>query len=139
VLFRSRIGRYAARERAHEILAWIGLADKVDLIAGTLPYGDERRIGIARALATTPDFLLLDEPAAGTNEKDVPDLMRMIAGIRDEFGCGLLVVEHNMGLIMGLCERVQVIDHGATIALGTPSEVQRDPEVRRAYLGDEDA
>lgn len=133
-----RVGRYAARARAREILDWIGLGDKAGLIAGTLPYGDERRIGIARALATTPDFLLLDEPAAGTNEKDIPDLMGMIARIRDDFGCGLLVVEHNMGLIMGLCERVQVIDHGSTIALGTPPEVQRDPEVRRAYLGDED-
>lgn len=132
------VGRHAARSRAQEILDWIGLGDKAQAIAGTLPYGDERRVGIARALATGPAFLLLDEPAAGTNEKDIPSLMSMIARIRDEFDCGVLVVEHNMGLIMGLCSRVHVIDHGRTIAIGSPRAVQDDPEVRQAYLGEDE-
>ena len=131
------VGRRAARARAQEILDWIGLGDKAQSIAGTLPYGDERRVGIARALATSPAFLLLDEPAAGTNEEDIPSLMSMIARIRDEFDCGVLVVEHNMGLIMGLCTRVHVIDHGRTIAIGSPRAVQDDPEVRQAYLGED--
>ena len=132
------VGRRAARVRAQEILDWIGLGDKAPSIAGTLPYGDERRVGIARALATSPAFLLLDEPAAGTNEEDIPSLMSMIARIRDEFDCGVLVVEHNMGLIMGLCSRVHVIDHGRTIAIGSARAVQDDPEVRRAYLGEDE-
>ena len=132
------VRRRAARIKAREIIDWIGLGDKADMLAGTLPYGDERRVGIARALATTPEFLLLDEPAAGTNEAEIEGLMKAIARIRDDFGCGVLVVEHNMGLIMQLCERVHVIDHGRTIAIGTPASVQRDPEVRRAYLGDEE-
>ncbi len=133
------VSRKAARVRAREIVEWMGLGDRADLPAGTLPYGDERRVGIARALATQPAFLLLDEPAAGTNEAELPALMQTVARIRDDYGCGLLVVEHNMGLIMRLCERVQVIDHGQTIAVGTPDEVQRDAEVRRAYLGDDAA
>ena len=132
------VGRRAARLRAQEILDWIGLGDKAQAIAGTLPYGDERRVGIARALATATAFLLLDEPAAGTNEEDIPNLISMIARIRDEFDCGVLVVEHNMGLIMGLCSRVHVIDHGRTIAVGSPRAVQDDPEVRRAYLGEDE-
>ena len=132
------VARRAARDRALEILDWIGLGAKAQAIAGTLPYGDERRVGIARALATGPAFLLLDEPAAGTNEEDIPSLMSMIARIRDEFDCGVLVVEHNMGLIMGLCSRVHVIDHGRTIAIGSPRAVQDDPEVRRAYLGEDE-
>lgn len=133
------VGRRAARVRAREILDWIGLGAKAGLVAGTLPYGDERRVGIARALATGPAFLLLDEPAAGTNEEDIPRLMDMITRIRTEFGCGVLVVEHNMGLVMGLCGRVHVIDHGRTIAVGSPRAVQDDPEVRRAYLGEDEA
>ena len=132
------VGRRVARLRAQEILDWIGLGDKAQAIAGSLPYGDERRVGIARALATAPAFLLLDEPAAGTNEEDIPNLISMIARIRDEFDCGVLVVEHNMGLIMGLCSRVHVIDHGRTIAVGSPRAVQDDPEVRRAYLGEDE-
>ena len=132
------VGRRAARLRAQEILDWIGLGDKAQSIAGTLPYGDERRVGIARALATGPAFLLLDEPAAGTNEEAIPKLVSMIARIRDEFDCGVLVVEHNMGLVMGLCTRVHVIDHGRTIAVGSPRAVQDDPEVRRAYLGEDE-
>ncbi len=134
-----RLGsRRAAVRRAQEILDWMGLGPKADLIAGTLPYGDERRIGIARALATEPRYLLLDEPAAGSNEDEIGELVAAIARIRAEFGCGVLVVEHNMALIMSLCERIHVIDGGRTIAIGTPAEVQRDPAVRRAYLGEDE-
>ena len=130
-------GRTTAGRRRSSIGS--GLGDKAQAIAGTLPYGDERRVGIARALATAPAFLLLlDEPAAGTNEEDIPNLISMIARIRDEFDCGVLVVEHNMGLIMALCSRVHVIDHGRTIAVGSPRAVQDDPEVRRAYLGEDE-
>ncbi len=133
-----RSSRHAAMKRAREILDWMGLGPKAELIAGTLPYGDERRIGIARALAAEPRYLLLDEPAAGSNEDEIGALTETIARIRTEFGCGVLVVEHNMGLIMSLCERIQVIDGGRTIAIGTPAEVQRDPAVRRAYLGEDE-
>ncbi len=132
------VGRRAARIRAQEILDWLGLGGAAARTAGTLPYGDERLVGIARALATGPAFLLLDEPAAGTNEEDIPGLIETIARIHGEFGCGVLVVEHNMGLIMGLCGRVHVIDHGRTIAVGPPRAVQNDPEVRRAYLGEDE-
>ena len=133
-----RASRRAAVGRAQEILDWMGLGPKADLIAGTLPYGDERRIGIARALATEPRYLLLDEPAAGSNEDEIGELVATIARIRTDFGCGVLVVEHNMALIMTLCERIHVIDGGRTIAIGTPLEVQRDPAVRRAYLGEDE-
>ena len=133
-----RASRVAASHRAQEILDWMGLGPKAELIAGTLPYGDERRIGIARALATEPRYLLLDEPAAGSNEDEIGDLVETITRIRSEFGCGVLVVEHNMGLIMSLCERIHVIDGGRTIALGTPAEVQRDHAVRQAYLGEDE-
>ena len=133
-----RASRRAASRRAQEILDWMGLGPKADLIAGTLPYGDERRIGIARALATEPRYLLLDEPAAGSNEDEIDALVDTIARIRTEFGCGVLVVEHNMGLIMSLCERIHVIDGGRTIAIGSPAEVQSDPAVRRAYLGEDE-
>ena len=98
----------------------------------------ERLLGIGRALAVEPRFLMLDEPAAGMNAEEVEQLVDLIGRIRDRFGCGVLVVEHNMAVIMSLCERVQVIDHGATIAIGTPEDVADDPEVRRAYLGEED-
>ena len=133
-----RASRRAAVRRAQEILDWMGLGPKADIIAGTLPYGDERRIGIARALATEPRYLLLDEPAAGSNEDEIGELVATIARIRGDFGCGVLVVEHNMALIMTLCERIHVIDGGRTIAIGTPAEVQRDPAVRRAYLGEDE-
>jgi branched-chain amino acid transport system ATP-binding protein len=133
-----RASRRAATKRAREILDWMGLAPKADVIAGTLPYGDERRIGIARALATEPRYLLLDEPAAGSNEDEIAELASTITRIRADFGCGVLVVEHNMALIMALSERIHVIDGGRTIAIGTPAEVQRDPAVRRAYLGEDE-
>jgi ABC-type branched-subunit amino acid transport system ATPase component len=127
--------RAEARARAAEILALLELGLQASRRAADLPYGDERWVGIARALAAKPDILLMDEPAAGLNEAEAEHLRQAVQMIRARFGCGILVIEHNMALIMGLCDRVQVLEEGRTLALGTPAEVARDPEVRRAYLG----
>ena len=129
------LSRARARERAWRIIDSLDLAGRAEELAGALPYGLERRVGIARALAMAPRFLLLDEPGAGLNETEADELMHVIAQIQAEFECGVLVIEHNMRLIMALCHRIQVLDQGRTIALGTPEEVERDRGVRRAYLG----
>jgi branched-chain amino acid transport system ATP-binding protein len=101
-----------------------------------LPYGLERLVGIARALATSPSYLLLDEPAAGLNEHEVEKLGTFIAELPKEIGCGLLLIEHNVPLVLGISARIQVLDGGRTIALGTPAEIARHERVRSAYLGD---
>ena len=98
-------------------------------------YGEERRIGLARALAVNPLFLLLDEPAAGLAAAEADELRHLIIDIRSKYNCGVLVIEHNMALVMNLCERIQVLDSGRTIATGTPAEIRADAGVRRAYLG----
>ena len=108
-----------------ELLATFGLTDKADALARNLPYGDQRRLEIARALATGPKILLLDEPAAGMNPQEKIELMELIRFIRDRFGVGILLIEHDMKLVMAICERITVLDHGETIALGTPAEVLR--------------
>jgi len=129
--------RGAARIEADRLLEWLDLAKQADVRAEGLSHGDERWVGLARALAGSPNFVLLDEPAAGLGEAEAHDLRTAIAAIRDEFGCGVLVIEHNMPFIMGLCDRVQVLAQGRTIAVGTPGEVSNDAAVRRAYLGPE--
>jgi branched-chain amino acid transport system ATP-binding protein len=129
------LSRAAARERASAILADLGLAGRGAVRADALTYGEERLVGIARALAVEPRFLLLDEPAAGLSPQETSELLTRIAAIRDRYRCGVLIIEHNMQLIMRLCDRVQVLARGKTIAVGTPGEVQKDVHVRAAYLG----
>jgi len=124
-----------ARERAFELLKIFKLENLADEHATSLPYGSQRRLEIARALATEPKVLLLDEPAAGMNPQESSDLMDLIRWIRDEFKLTVVLVEHNMKVVMGICEIVQVIDHGEAIAVGTPAEIQTNTEVIEAYLG----
>lgn len=133
------IGRISARKRARELLDYLDLAGKADLLGSELNYGDERRVGIARALALNPKFLLLDEPAAGMNVAEAEALGVLIQRVRDEFRCGILVIEHNMALVMNLCQRLHVMASGRTIAQGTPAEVIANEHFKSAYLGSEAA
>lgn len=129
------LNRKKARKCAMEILGWMGLLGKSALPANSLPYGDIRKIGIARALASNPNYLLLDEPGAGLNDFESAKLMEMILKIRDDFKCGILLVEHNMRLVMGVCERVHVLNGGRSLVEGTPEEIQSEASFRQAYLG----
>jgi branched-chain amino acid transport system ATP-binding protein len=129
------LSRRQAGAHGRELLEWIGLGGKAEMTAGALPYTDERRLGIARALALAPAFALLDEPAAGMSELECDELMKLIGEIPKHLGCGILLIEHNMRVVMGACDRVHVLDGGRTIASGSPATVQSDPAVIAAYLG----
>ncbi|MEL7639950.1 MAG: ABC transporter ATP-binding protein [Solidesulfovibrio sp.] len=127
------------RARCLELLDTVGLADLAGEKSSSLPYGAQRRLEIARALATEPKFLLLDEPAAGMNPQESEDLMGFIRTIRDAFGLTILLIEHDMKVVMGICERLYVLDYGQTIAVGPPEAIRSDPKVITAYLGEEQA
>jgi ABC-type branched-subunit amino acid transport system ATPase component len=129
------MARRAAREAAGAAIAELGLDPWRDHLASILPYGDERRVEVARALAMTPHFLLLDEPAAGLNEEESDELMRILAPIPERRNLGMLIVDHDMHLIMRLCHRLHVLNYGRTIGEGSPDEVRRIPDVVEAYLG----
>lgn len=123
-------------EKSIELLKAFNLDDKKDEMAKNLSYGEQRRLEIVRALATNPSLLLLDEPAAGMNPKETHELMNMIEWIKNEFKISVLLIEHDMKLVMGVCEKIVVLDYGKKIAEGTPSEIKINPKVIQAYLGE---
>jgi branched-chain amino acid transport system ATP-binding protein len=129
-------GPQAARERAEGLLDALGLSAGGEAPANTLAQGDERRLGVARALATDPSFVLLDEPAAGLPEAEVPAFAEMVRSVRDERGAGVLLIDHNIGLIMEICDRIHVLDQGRTLAEGTPVDIRANLDVAAAYLGE---
>jgi branched-chain amino acid transport system ATP-binding protein len=133
-----RAAEKRARERALELLTWVGLDHKADTLADNLSYGDQRKLEFARALATEPKLLLLDEPVAGMNPSEKTILMEEIRNIRQR-GYGVFMIEHDMRFVMGLCDRIAVLNFGRIIAEGTPDQIRNNPEVIEAYLGKEDA
>ena len=126
-----------ALERAIELLDFVGLHGKGNWMAKNLAYGDQRRLEIARALANNPSILFLDEPTAGMNPKETAELTQFIRRLRDELGISIVLIEHDMRVVMGISERIAVLDHGSKIAEGTPLEIQSNKQVIEAYLGRE--
>ena len=122
--------------RAREVLELLGLDAHADISADALAHGDERRLGVARALATEPRYVLLDEPAAGLPEAEVPGFAAVVRSLRDDHGAGVLLIDHNMALIMDVCDRIQVLDQGETLAEGAPAEIRANLDVAAAYLGE---
>jgi branched-chain amino acid transport system ATP-binding protein len=129
-------GPRGARARAERLLDSLHLRPYAESAAGSLSHGDERRLGVARALATEPRFLLMDEPAAGLPEAEVPAFAEVVRSVRDEHDAGVLLIDHNMALIMDVCDRIQVLDQGTTLAEGTPQEIRGNLDVAAAYLGE---
>jgi branched-chain amino acid transport system ATP-binding protein len=125
-----------AERRADELLESLHLGGYAEAPAGSLPHGDERRLGVARALATEPRFVLMDEPAAGLPEAEVPAFAEVVRSVRDEHGAGVLLIDHNMALIMDVCDRIRVLDQGRTLAEGSPDEIRGNLDVAAAYLGE---
>jgi branched-chain amino acid transport system ATP-binding protein len=132
-------GPREARRRASELLELLGLDRFAHVDAAALAHGDERRLGVARALATRPRFVLMDEPAAGLPEAEVPDFAAAVRSVRDDHDAGVLLIDHNMALVMAVCDRVQVLDQGRTLAEGTPAEIRANLDVGAAYLGESGA
>ncbi|MFW5489223.1 MAG: ABC transporter ATP-binding protein [Desulfovibrio sp.] len=132
---RQRKSEYSIARRSGELAEMIGISHLLDMKAGDLPYGDQRRLEIARALALGPKLLLLDEPAAGMNPGETESLVKTIKIIHKEFHLSILLVEHDMHLVMNLCQRLQVLNYGRLLAEGTPAEIQANPQVTEAYLG----
>ncbi len=128
-------GPAEARRRASELLELLGLAARAEASAAVLPHGDERRLGVARALALRPRFVLMDEPAAGLHEAEIPAFAAVVRSVRDTYGTGVLLIDHNVALIMEVCDRIHVLDRGRTLAEGTPEEIRRNFDVATAYLG----
>jgi branched-chain amino acid transport system ATP-binding protein len=129
-------GQREARRRSARLLQLLGLDGQAERPAGALAHGDERRLGVARVLAMQPSFVLMDEPAAGLPESEVPEFAQVVRMLRDELEAGVLLIDHNMALVMGVCDRIQVLDQGRTLAEGTPGEIRGNLDVAAAYLGE---